>query len=286
MRISHCPRWLLGIVLALQLGSGWADIIVAVPKDVLSDYQKLLGTRNLDKIRDYSGEGSRRDTVELILFQQALRLGGLNDVVRFSAIDNYARSIIEVEAAHATALGTTVWAADIGKEKASLSVPTIREGEYQVGFYTLERNQKVLQANFKQLQKLTVISNTAWKNDIQVLEQLGISKVESAPTYIQIVKMLNAGRGDFMMASFKGKSDLSVDVEGIRLLPIKNMKIAMPGSRHFLIANTAQGQQVLTALNKGLTQLRKEGRIRRAYTDAGFFNQKVERWTLLNPPKK
>jgi hypothetical protein len=286
MRLPHRPRWLLGVMLALQLGSCYADIIVAVPKDVLSDYQKLVGTRNFNDIRDYSGEGSRRDTVELILFQQALHLGGLNEAVRFSAIDNYARSIIEVEAGHATALGTTVWAADIGKEKASLSAATIREGEYQVGFYTPAHNQKAQQASFKQLQKLTVISNTAWKNDIQVLEQLGIAKIESAPTFIQIVKMLNAGRGDFMMASFKGKSDLSVEIDGIRLVPIQGMKIAMPGSRHFLIANTEQGQQVLIALNKGLAQLRKEGRIRRAYTDAGFFNKQVERWTLLNPPKK
>lgn len=286
MRISRHSRWLFGIVLAMACSFSLADLIVAVPKDVLSDYQKLVGTRNLDKIRNYSGEGARRDTVEIILFQQALHLGGLNDAVRFSAIDNYARSFIEVEAAHATALGTTVWAADISKEKASLSAPTIREGEYLVGFYTPEHNQKVRQASFKQLQKLTVISNTAWKNDIQILEQLGISKIESAPTYLQIVKMLNAGRGDFMMASFKGKSDLSVDVEGIRLVPIQGMKIAMPGSRHFLVANTPQGQQVLAALNKGLAQLRKEGRIRRAYTDAGFFNPKVERWTLLNPTTK
>jgi hypothetical protein len=286
MHIPRHPHWLLGIVLAMAGSFSFADIIVAAPKDVLSDYQKLVGKRNLNDIRNYSGEGSRRDTVELILFQQALQLGGLREAIRFSAIDNYARNIIEVEAGHATALGTTVWAADTSPNKATLSAPTIREGEYQVGFYTTEHNQKVLQANFKQLQKLTAISNTAWKNDIQILEQLGISKIESAPTYIQIVKMLNAGRGDFMMASFKGKSDLSIDVEGIRLLPIQGMKIAMPGSRHFLVANTAQGQQVLTALNIGLAQLRKEGRIRRAYTDAGFFNPKVERWTLLNPPKQ
>ena len=283
MRTTRLKHGLIGSVLAMICSSSFADIIIVAPKDVLNDYHQLVGKRNLNDIRDYSGVGSRRDTVELILFQQALYRGGLREAIRFSAIDNYARNIIEVEAGHATAMGTTVWEADINANKATLSTATIRKGEYQVGFYTTEHNQKVLQSSFPQLQKLTAISNAAWKNDMQILAGLGISKIESAPTYIQIVKMLNAGRGDFMMASFKGNTDLSMNVEGIRLVPIQGMKVAMPGSRHFLVANTAQGQQVLAALNKGLAQLRKEGRIRRAYTDAGFFNAKVEHWTLLKP---
>jgi hypothetical protein len=71
-------------------------------------------------------------------------------------------------------------------------------------------------------------------------------------------------------------------LDGIKMLPVRNLKVAMPGSRHFLISNSEQGQQVLQALNAGLNQLRKEGRIRRAYTDGGFFTKKIENWTLLN----
>lgn len=262
-----------------------AEINIAVPKDVLIDYQKLVGTRNIAGITDYSGEGARRDTVEVILFQQALRLGGMKDPIRFVPIDNYVRNITEVELGRVTAMGTSAWAADLIDSKAALSVPTLREGEFVVGFYTTENNLKIQHANLEQLRQLTVITNKAWHNDIFTLEKLGITKIESAPTFVQIVKMLNAGRGDFIMTSFKPNPDLSFEIEGIKLVPIRDIKIAMPGSRHFLVSNNEQGQQVLAALNLGLNQLRKEGRIRRAYTDAGFFTKKIENWTLLNQSK-
>ncbi|MBM5572482.1 MULTISPECIES: hypothetical protein [Deefgea] len=275
-------------MLALLILSGLtpaADINLAVPKDVLSDYQKLVGNRNVQEITDYSGDGARRDTVEVILFQQALHLGGMKDPIRFVPIDNYMRNITEVELGRVTAMGTSAWAADLKDSKASLSLPTLREGEYVVGFYTTEHNQKVQHATLEQLRQLTVITNKAWHNDISTLEKLGINKIESAPTFAQMVKMLNAGRGDFIMTSFKPNPDLSFEIEGIKLLPVRDLKVAMPGSRHFLVSNNEQGQQVLAALNQGLNQLRKEGRIRRAYTDGGFFTKKIENWTLLNQNK-
>lgn len=277
--------WRIVALLALANIANASDINIAVPKDVLIDYQKLVGTRNVADITNYSGEGARRDTVEVILFQQALRLGGMKDPIRFVAIDNYVRNITEVELGRVTAMGTSAWAADLKDSKASLSVPTLREGEYVVGFYTTENNLKVQQASLEQLRQLTVITNKAWQNDISTLEKLGITKIESAPTFAQMVKMLHAGRGDFIMTSFKPNPDLSFEIEGIKLLPVRDLKVAMPGSRHFLVSNNEQGQQVLAALNQGLNQLRKEGRIRRAYTDAGFFTKKIENWTLLNQSK-
>jgi hypothetical protein len=284
-KLPSPTRWCACALLVFAGLANAADINLAVPKDVLTDYQKLVGTRNVLDITDYSGEGARRDTVEVILFQQALRLGGMKDPIRFVPIDNYVRNITEVELGRVTAMGTSAWAADLKDSKANLSVPTLREGEYVVGFYTTENNQKALQANLEQLKQLTVITNKAWQNDILTLEKLGITKIESAPTFVQIVKMLNAGRGDFIMTSFKPNPDLSFEIEGIKLVPIRNMKVAMPGSRHFLVSDNEQGQQVLAALNTGLNQLRKEGRIRRAYTDAGFFTKKIENWPLLNQPK-
>jgi len=285
VRRSFASVWPMLALLILSGLTPAADINLAVPKDVLSDYQKLVGNRNVQEITDYSGDGARRDTVEVILFQQALHLGGMKDPIRFVPIDNYMRNITEVELGRVTAMGTSAWAADLKDSKASLSLPTLREGEYVVGFYTTEHNQKVQHATLEQLRQLTVITNKAWHNDISTLEKLGINKIESAPTFAQMVKMLNAGRGDFIMTSFKPNPDLSFEIEGIKLLPVRDLKVAMPGSRHFLVSNNEQGQQVLAALNQGLNQLRKEGRIRRAYTDGGFFTKKIENWTLLNQNK-
>ncbi|WP_410498094.1 hypothetical protein [Chitinibacter sp. S2-10] len=274
-------RFLLVLLLSIQCAH--AQILLAVPRDVILDYQKLLRNREVQEIRDYSGPGARRDTVELILFQQALQRGGMNEQVHLVPVDSYARSLLEVENGTVEATGTSVWASDVTQSKARLSVPLIRDGEYVVGFYMVEGHPQLRKVGLKELRGMTVVTNKAWKNDIATLDNLGIGNVQSAPTFGMIAKMLREGRGDFTMASFKSSADMSFEVEGVRLVPIPGMKVAMPGSRHFLLAPTAFGAQVLEALNKGLSQMRKEGLIRRAYTDAGFFNPRVESWTLLNP---
>ncbi|MBE9610111.1 hypothetical protein [Chitinilyticum piscinae] len=269
--------------LALAMNS-LAAIEVAVPNDVLRDYLRLVPAgRDIDAIRDYSGEGARRDTVELILFQQALRLGGVSDEIRFVPVDSYQRNLVEVEQARLLATATSVWASDVKTSPARLSEPLIREGEYVVGFYTLAGNSKVENATIDELRQLTAITNKAWKTDVATLESLGISRIISATTFPLIARMLNGGRADFTMISFKPTPDMAFEVEGIRLVPVQGIKVAMPGSRHFLVAPGAEGDRVLLALNKGLNQLRREGRIRRAYSDGGFFNRRVENWRLLNP---
>ncbi|WP_348945289.1 hypothetical protein ABHF33_01395 [Chitinibacter sp. FCG-7] len=271
----------LTLLLATQLA--WAEILLAVPRDVILDYQKLLRHRDILDVREYSGVGARRDTVELVLFQQALMRGGLDERVRLIPVDSYARILVEVEAGNVTASGTSVWASDVQQTRARMSVPLIRDGEYVVGFYMAEGHPGLRSATLKDLRSMTAVTNRAWKNDVATLESLGVSKIESAPTFAMIAKMLKGERGDFTLASFKSSPDMSFEVEGARLFPAKGMKVAMPGSRHFLVSPTGHGAVVFEALNKGLSQMRRDGTLRRAYTEAGFFNARVESWTLVNP---
>lgn len=272
-----------GLILAMMAPMTFATVLLAVPRDVILDYQKLLRNRDIMEIRDYTGVGARRDTVELIVFQQALLRGGLDEPVRLVPVDSYARILVEVEAGNVTASGTSVWASDAAQTKALLSAPLIRDGEYVAGFYAEESNSRVRSASLKELRAMTAVTNRAWKNDVATLESLGIAKLESAPTFGMIAKMLKGERGDFTLASFKSTPDMSFEVEGVRLVPIKGMKVAMPGSRHFLISPNSQGSQLLEALNKGLGRMRKDGTIRKAYIDAGFFNARVESWLVVNP---
>ncbi|QLI82860.1 hypothetical protein HZU75_15780 [Chitinibacter fontanus] len=272
-----------GLILAMMAPMTFATVLLAVPRDVILDYQKLLRNRDIMEIRDYTGLGARRDTVELIVFQQALLRGGLDEPVRLVPVDSYARILVEVEAGNVTASGTSVWASDAAQTKALLSAPLIRDGEYVAGFYAEESNSRVRSASLKELRAMTAVTNRAWKNDVATLESLGIAKLESAPTFGMIAKMLKGERGDFTLASFKSTPDMSFEVEGVRLVPIKGMKVAMPGSRHFLISPNSQGSQLLEALNKGLGRMRKDGTIRKAYIDAGFFNARVESWLVVNP---
>lgn len=208
---------------------------------------------------------------------------GVDEPVRLTPIDSYSRILVEVETGNVTASATSAWASDISQTKALMSVPLIREGEYVVGVYIAEGNNKAKEITGKDLRNFTAVTNRAWKNDIATLESLGVTRIESAPTFGMIARMLKGERGEFTLSSFKSSADMDFVVEGVRLLPVKGIKVAMPGSRHFLVAPTPQGNQIMDALNKGLNKMRKDGTLRRAYTEAGFFNARVESWQLLNP---
>ena len=60
---------------------------LVIASDVLSDYHKFLGDREPVEIKDYSGNHSRRDVVEVVLLQQALARGGFQAEVLFKTAD-------------------------------------------------------------------------------------------------------------------------------------------------------------------------------------------------------
>lgn len=258
-------------------------ITVLAPKDVLDDYQLLLANRDPLEIQNYAGTGSRRDTVELILFQQAMYRGGSGARITFRAVDSYPRILEEIVQGRAQASGTSVWDSDAKESGALLSAPLIQDGEYMVGLYTIAGNIRVLQASPEALRSLTAVSNRAWPKDMAVLAELHIRRVESAPTFTRIAAMVAAGRGDFLMRSFKATPDMSDTVDGVRFVPIPGYKVSFPGSRHFLLAPDAAGRNLQEILDRGLASLAREGRIRQAYTDAGFFQARVKDWKVLNP---
>ena len=59
------------------------ELIIVIPGDVKRDYELFVSGRDPLEIKDYSGLGSRRDVVEVVLIQQALALGGITEPIRF-----------------------------------------------------------------------------------------------------------------------------------------------------------------------------------------------------------
>lgn len=273
----------LGAAVAFVPAAAFAQAILAAPQDVLDDYALLLAGRAPSALTSYAGKGSRRDTVEVVLFRQALELGGYAGQVVLEPLDSYERILKEVASGRAAASATSVWAADVEGKGFVVSSPLIAEGEYEVGVYALEGNERVLGATLDQLRGMTAVTNLAWAADVAALRSLGVQKIESAPTFAQIARMVAQGRGDFFLRSFKATPDLSSEAEGYRFLPVSGIKVSFPGSRVFVCAPTAEGRALAAALDRGLAVLRKKGAIRRAYTDAGFFSAAVEGWKIANP---
>ncbi len=289
--MALCVRWwqwvVLGLFVCLRETTGVADeLSIVVPQDVLHDYEQLRDRRAVATIDDYSGLGSRRDTVEIILLQQAFLRAGVDEPVRFITADSYSRILRLLQSGEALAGGTSVWAINVAsvQDAVALSDELIPDGKFEAGFYTTANNATALRAStLNDIQALHIVANPAWTVDWQTLNQLGIRHLEATPQWNSMVRMVLAHRVDALLAPFQNRVDLSLRTEFGVLYPIPGIKIALKGARFLPVSlKHPRGMVMLSALNQGLKKLRDEGRIERAYRQSGFYNQQVKNWRRLN----
>ena len=286
--------WLLSLsLLAASLPSLAATQSTANPApigllpDINRDYHLFMGQRSPQQVDFYGGAHARRDVVELVLLQQALLLGGFNQPLEFIEEENYSRSIRNVLEGKTLTMSGTIWQEDLLplEDKLFISPPLVRDGEFLVGLYTSPGNRRALASQgLGELTQLRVVTSRQWQPDVKALQGLGFRKLMYTPNWINMARMINAGRVDMTLAPFAFTEQLHMQVEGITLVPIPGVKMIIPGSRHWPVSRKhPQGEAFAQALGRGLEQLRAQGTIERAYRESGFFQTSVNDWTLLNP---
>lgn len=257
-----------------------------ITSDVLSDYYKFLGGKSPYEITNYSGKHSRRDVVEVILLQQALKRGGLEVEIVFSIADTYLRTIEEVINGRTAITASTVWLYDIISHQQHLqeSPALIKPGEFQVGIYTSPQNEEMLRVqNSTELQSFSAVSNKNWKVDWITLKNMGITKLINVQKWISMVRMVNAERVDFLLAPFQDYPGMALKLDENILVPITGKKVNLQGSRHFAISRKHPlSLNIQKALDQGIKSMRAEGQIRKAYKEAGFFHPNVDDWQVIN----
>ncbi|QLI82424.1 hypothetical protein HZU75_13310 [Chitinibacter fontanus] len=265
-------------------------ITILTQQDVFNDYQKFIGQRDPLTLNNYGGTGSRRDVVELVLVQQALKAGGNELPIKIVKVDNssdsYSRYIKEITTGSATMGGNSAWQIDLKPlaDKVFISEPVIRNGEFEAGFYTTADNVDArLTRTLPDLQKLTAVVAESWKPDVATLESLKFSNLLKTQSWDSMVGMLFKKRADVLLAPFQPTPDLSMDLGGKKLVPVQNVKVGLQGSRHFLVSKSdPNGALAAKQLNLGLDKLREKGLIDKAYRDSGFFNNATKNWNRLN----
>ena len=87
---------------------------------------------------------------------------------------------------------------------------------------------------------------------------------------------------DFTIQEFTNANDLAYNLEKGKLVPVPGIKIALDGSRHFMISKKHKnGEEVFEALEKGLKILRDAGIIDKYLTEAGFYRKEVASWKTI-----
>lgn len=286
--LTRLTFWLLASLALLTPLQLHADepVVIAVNEDILPDYQHFLNQRDLLSIQNYQGEGARRDVIELVLLMQAVRLGGYQGEIRLQAEQSYLRTLRDIGEGRFVTSAGLAWLSDIETTDAYyISRALIKEGEFVVGFYTTLKNEQALQADsLAKLIPLKVVTNSQWKNDVRTLKTLGLNQITYSPNWVNMARMIDAGRADITLAPFQTTPDMSIQVGNVKLFPIKNIKVALAGSRHWPISRKhPQGEVFYQALERGLNELEAKGRIQKAYRDCGAFHPDVAQWELLTP---
>jgi len=276
-------------MLVPQAGIAGETIVAAVDEDIIADYQLFVGQRDPLYIDYFGGAGARRDVIEIVLLQQALHLGGFKGSVVLRPENSYLRVLKLLTDGQVALSAALMWREDIKPYSDHLfkTKALVKEGEFIAGLYTRTDNQKALQANApEKIQRLSAASNNHWKADVSTLKSLGIKKIHYATYWVQIVRMVVANRADVTLAPFQINPDMKVMVDGLELVPIPGIKVALPGSRHWPVSKVhPQGEEIFNALVRGIAELENKNIIQRAYEECGFFHPQVKDWILLNPPR-
>lgn len=279
----------------LLLGSSYAaansPVIVYSNSGVMEIYDDFIGDRDKATIDDYTLDSlhSSRSVTETLLLEQALIHGGFDQKVKLiSERIDYDNKLFLLLSGKALIYAEAFLLDDFlpHQENLYITEPLIRRGEYFVGFYTSPENKKALAATPETLSQLTATSNNTWVQDWRALNSIGLKKVFHVASWIYMIKMVKNQQADIILSHFQPDERMRLMWEGHNLIPIPNMKLSLPGSRHFIVSKKhPQGEKLYIALNKGIKVLRNQGKIQKAYMQAGIFNQKVENWTPLGLPE-
>ncbi len=265
---------LLALCLCLPMAALAESLRVVVTPDVLADYQRLLGERSPLAMTRFQGPGARRDVVEVILLQQALARGGLPATVEFLTAPTYRRMLALVADGHADVSGSSVWGSDIDDNAARLQASSalVSDGQFIAGFYRAP-GAGHLDASIRQgrWQGLTAVSSRDWRPDWLALQRLALRHVYDAAEWPLMVRMVGAGRADFLLAPLPGAGSPDIRLDGIQLVPVDGTCLVLPGSRHYALGRHAAGNRLRQSLERGLELLRSQGLVRRAYLEAGFL---------------
>ncbi|ACS78890.1 ABC transporter substrate-binding protein [Maridesulfovibrio salexigens] len=269
-------------------------IPVTIQQDTLDSYNELLlhTGKHPYLLEELPTSKISRSLADVIIAQKAIKLGGIEPVFIFKAIPNSRRATedaangLVVFYPHQLNLNTL----NVPRYKKNFLVsdPITRFGEFQKAFYCLASNAALLSCtNAKEINlNGKGIVGQHWHNDKKVLRDMGITNLIDAPTFECMIKMIRAGRADWIPLEISNAKDSSMTLYGVHLVPIPEIKFSLLESRHFFISKThPEGEKIYEALQKGIKELRKQGFIHKILTQAGMFNPNADSWTILNAEK-
>ncbi|MBR8842035.1 MULTISPECIES: hypothetical protein [Pseudoalteromonas] len=283
-------KWLFSLLFISNLCWGSNQLVVDIisSENFSQRYEHFLAGRDVLDVDSFfpTTKGSHIEIIEMVLLQQALFLGGETRKVVFNPKPSV--NILEFSdliAGESLILARSVWHENIVDYRGSLFIsdPLVEVGDYEAGLYVTKRNVALQQTPLSQLRQLNVVSNPQWAVDWRALMNTDLHMVSFIGPWETMLAMVESDVVDTMLINFSVSDSLTLNFEGKEYVPIENIKVVLPDSRHFVVSkNHPEGVQIFAALNRGLKILKRRGVIKRALTESGFINKKVANWQVAN----
>jgi len=275
----------LAFVFSAALAEAKVHLKIAAPRPAVDAFGNWTAGISWEQISNFKNLNAIRPTVDLILELQALKAGGLDFDFELVACPDYERAKQEVVKGQADLAGETIWDNEIAELGSGLlkTEAILQNGDFVLGIYVLPTNEKMLKiTTLDELRPFTAAVVSSWALDVKALEGMKIKGIEKVGHRDVVYKNIKAQKADFMLEQFSTKADMSTENCGVKLVPVPNCKVALDGSRSWIIPKSSPvSSEVFAALSSGIKVLRDKGIIQRAYTESGFFNARVADWKRL-----
>ena len=183
---SFIPRLfipLLSLFILCCSNNIWAkndDIVIYIRDDVYIDYLQFVDDRDVLTIDNFSGRTMRRDVVDIIIAQQALKLGGFNYNFKYVPGKLNFRNTKMLQSGRLLISFDSYWLSDAKaiEEDVYISDAVIRNGEYIAGIYTSPSNTALLAiSTLDELKNFTAVSTPKWRTDWKTLQGLPLKEL-------------------------------------------------------------------------------------------------------------
>lgn len=224
-----------------------------------------------------------RPLVELSLICRAASLTNLQLKIKLILVPNNIRAQKLVEKGIADLSSDSVWLSEANQLDVHVSVPVFENGEFEKGLYVLDNSEFIDRSMTKnEISNLRGLGLEFWVKDWIELQKI-TSKVVKTKNQNSLYNMLKYDRADFVLFEFSTSPNMELCEYGICLQPIKNVKVILPDSRHFIMSNKSKkSRKLFESIDTGLKFMRDKGEIKQMYLDSGHINPEVQDWQVIN----
>jgi hypothetical protein len=285
-------RWLLLGVFA----AATASAVAAQPRVLefpvidrdFQRYQSYLAGRHPTDIAGFSGADMNRHVAEMWLFAVAPVLGGCGcriDYRPYGVETTNARSLADVVSGRQPSDPVAGFASDVRyTDQIAFSDEILGADGFVVGFYTHRSRADVLGLRSADaLRQLRFAVGAHWQVDRQVLARRGWQAVP-ADDWPSALRQIRAGRADVILQPFGARADLALASQGLEaeFVPVPGFRMVFGHARHFAFSiRHPDGAALMTHFNRGLAQLRRDGRLDALWRAAGLYNPQTTSWVSV-----